>query len=65
MVERTGAANEPFICDNQTLDGSGKSQDEVDEAVKEYTKQCKKKAKDYKKALMKSLFNKGKVGHWV
>lgn len=65
VIDHTGVSNEPFICDNQTLVSGGKSQDEVDEAVKEYTKQCKKKAKAYKKALMKNLMSKGKVGQWV
>ncbi|MBA2405600.1 MAG: hypothetical protein H0V66_12560, partial [Bdellovibrionales bacterium] len=65
VVAHTTSNQEPFICDNQSLVGSGKSEDEVDEAIKEYTKQCKKKAKAYKKALMKNLFNKGKIGQLV
>lgn len=65
IVEHAGVINEPLVCDNQTLLGSGKSEDDVEEAKKEYTRQCKKKAKAYKKALMKNLFRKGKFGQWV
>lgn len=65
ILEHTGQVNQPFICNNQTLAGSGKTSDEIDQEKKEYEKLCKKKAKAYKKALMKNLFSKGKVGQWM
>ena len=63
IIEKAGISKEPFVCSNQQLLGS--DSDDVEDAKKAYTKQCKKKAKAYKKALMKNLFNKGKVGQWV
>jgi hypothetical protein len=63
IIAKAGVAQEPFVCSNQQLLGS--NSDDVDDAKKAYAKQCKKKAKAYKKALMKNLFNKGKVGQWV
>lgn len=65
IVAHTGADTVPMICDDQDILGARKTNKGIDDAKKEYTKQCKKKAKAYKKALLKQLFNKGKVGQWV
>jgi len=66
ILEHTGSLEEPMSCDDKSMLGEdGKSKEEIADAKKEFNKLCKKKAKAYKKALMKNLMSKGKVGQWV
>lgn len=64
ILQSTGQAMQPMICDNQEVIGSSEK-DDVEDRRHEYEKLCKKKAKAYKKALMKNLMSKGKVGQWM
>jgi hypothetical protein len=66
IVKQTTAEQHPIVCDNQSLiETPGHTADELDEIKQEYQKQCKKKAKAYKKALMGNLLKKGKLGQLV
>lgn len=65
IIEHTGQNSQPMSCSSENLAGNGTSKKDVDAERKEYEKLCKKKAKSYKRALMKNLMSKGKVGQWL
>ena len=66
LVAHTGVDQYVQVCDDSDLGGiNGKSKAELKDTKDEYKRLCKKKAKDYKRALMGNLLKKGKLGQLV